>query len=354
MGMVLANQALAMPYYPNKIMNSHDVVDLYGKPKIISAPKVSVCIITYRHANFIEKCLESIVNQMVNFDYEIILGEDYSQDETVQIVKRYADAYPNLIKAYVRQQNLGAKQNFLNCFLQCRGEYVIYIEGDDYWTDYRKLQKQADFLDTHLTASACFHNAEIIFEDGSERPTQLVNYPNQALWINTGDFFKEKETWFMATASVMMRRKYVNPLPSWFKDCKSGDIPMYVILAERGPIGYIPEIMSVYRKHLGGQSYTDSIKSKEFLLNRIFMYTVLNEYTNKKYNEFTNPILADYHEMLIHCDDYRWSLKQKHRHLMLAYRLQPNQNFKTFFNLFKKNLALQIVTYMRIFLNQLR
>ena len=80
------------------------------------------------------------------------------------------------------------------------------------------------------------------------------------------------------------------------------------------------------------------------------MYTVLNEYTNKKYNEFVKPILADYHEMLIHCDDYRWSLKQKHRHLMLAYRLQPNQNVKTFFNLFKKNLALQIVTYIRIFL----
>jgi glycosyltransferase involved in cell wall biosynthesis len=350
MGMVLANQALVMPYYPNKIMNSQDVIDLYGKPKIISTPKVSVCLITYRHANFIEKCLESIVSQVVNFDYEIIIGEDHSYDETARTVKKYADTYPHLIKAFVRQRNLGPKQNFLSCFPQCQGEYVIHIEGDDYWTDQHKLQKQADFLDTYINASACFHNAEIIFEDGSERPTQLVNSPNQALWTNTVDFFKEKETWFMATASVMMRRKFVNPLPSWFKDCKSGDIPMYVILAERGPIGYIPEIMSVYRKHIGGQSYTDSIKSKEFLLNRIFMYTVLNEYTNKKYNEFVNPILADYHEMLIHCDDYRWSLKQKHRHLMLAYRLQPNQNVKTFFNLFKKNLALQIVTYIRIFL----
>lgn len=348
--MALANQALAMQYYRNKIMNSQDDVDLYSRPKIISIPKVSICIITYKHANFIDNCLESIVSQVVNFDYEIILGEDHSQDETVQIVKRYADAYPNLIKAYVRQQNLGAKQNFLNCFLQCRGEYVISVEGDDYWTDSCKLQKQADFLDTHLIASACFHNAEIIYEDGSERPSQLVNSPNQALWTNTVDFFKEKETWFMATASVMMRRKYVNPLPSWFKDCKSGDIPMYVILAERGSIGYIPEIMSVYRKHLGGQSYTDSIKSKEFLLNRIFMYSVLNEYTNKKYNEFVNPILADYHEMLIHCDDYRWSLKQKQRHLMLAFGLQPNQNFNTFFNLFKKNFFLQIVNYIRIFL----
>lgn len=340
--MALANQALVMRYYRNKIMNSQDDIDLYSKPNLISIPKVSVCVITYKHANFIQKCLESILSQVVNFNYEIILGEDHSQDETVQIVKKYADAYPNLIKAYIRLQNIGGKQNFLNCFLQCQGEYVIYLEGDDYWTDQNKLQKQVDFLDTHLTA--------MIFEDGTNRPSQLINSPNQALWTNTVDFFKEKETWFMATASVMMRRKFVNPLPSWFKECKSGDIPMYVILTEKGPIGYIPEIMSVYRKHLGGQSYTDSTLSKEFLLNRIFMYSVLNDHTNKKYNDFVNPILADYHEMLIHCDEYLWNLKQKIWHLMLAYRLRPNQNFKTFFNLFKKNLGLQIVNYVRIFL----
>ena len=352
--MALTNQAFVMAYYRNKIMNSQDDVDLYSKPKIISIPKVSICIITYKNANFIDNCLESIVSQVVNFDYEIIIGEDHSKDETAQIVKKYADSYPNLIKAYLRKQNIGAKQNFLNCFHQCQGEYVIYVEGDDYWTNKHKLQKQVDFLNTHLEASACFHNAEIIFEDGSKRPAQLVNSPNQAFWTNTGDFFKKKETWFMATASVMMRRKYVNPLPSWFNDCKSGDIPMYVILAERGPIGYIPEIMSVYRKHLGGQSYTDSIKSKEFLLNRIYMYTKLNEYTKKKYNEFINPILGEYHELLIHCDEHRWNLKQKHKHLILAFKLQSNQNLNTCFNLFKKNFVLQIVNYGRIFLNRFR
>ena len=119
MGMVLANQALAMLYYPNKIMNSHNVVDLYGKPKIISAPKVSLCVVTYRHANFIEKCLESIISQEVNFDYEIIIGEDHSHDETARTVKKYADNYPNLIKAFVRKRNLGPMQNFLNCFPHC-------------------------------------------------------------------------------------------------------------------------------------------------------------------------------------------------------------------------------------------
>ena len=307
-----------------------EVKEVSGHSKNQAPPVVSILVLTFNQASFIQQCIESLLNQKTDFNFEIVIGEDDSTDGTREICKKLLSQYPEKIKLLLHweinkiKNSLGnptGKFNLMYSIQQCSGKYIAFCEGDDYWTDSCKLQKQADFLGTHLTASACFHNAEIIFEDGSNRPTQLVNSPNQALWTNTVDFFKEKETWFMATASVMMRRKFVNPLPSWFKDCKSGDIPMYVILAERGPIGYIPEIMSVYRKHVGGQSYTDSIKSKEFLLNRILMSTVLNEYTNKKYNEFISPILADYHEMVIHCDDYRWSLKQKQRHLMLSSQL---------------------------------
>ena len=249
-------------------LNSH----VYGQSKLTENPKVSVCIITYNHSLYLETCLKNIVEQKVDFIFEVILGEDHSTDNTARIVEKYADAYPKLIKAFIRPKNVGPKTNFLHCFLQCKGEYIVYIEGEDYWTNQNKLQKQVDFLDQNPIASACFHNAEILFEDGSNKPNQIINTPDQANWTYTKDFFKEKETWFMATASVMMRRKFVNPLPNWFVDCKSGDIPMYVILSENGPIGYLEETMSIYRKNLGGQSFTDSIISKAFLLNRIFMY----------------------------------------------------------------------------------
>jgi len=137
---------------------------------------------------------------------------------------------------------------------------------------------------------------------------------------------------------VMMRRKFVNPLPTWFVDCKSGDIPMYVILSENGPIGYLEETMSIYRKNLGGQSFTDSNTSKAFLQNRIFMYSMLNQFTKYQYVHLIHPILSEYHELLIHCIENKGSILKKIYHFCSAFILKPNKDFKTFSMLFKKNL----------------
>lgn len=336
--MVSERQDLVMQFYPSNMRNEALDKDVYGSPCLPENPKVSVCVITYKHEDYITTCLDSILNQQTNFDFEVILGEDHSPDATPGIVRKYADAFPNRVKAFIRPKNVGAKSNFLHCFLQTKGEYVIYIEGDDYWTDTQKLQKQVDFLDKNPAASACFHNAEIIYEDGSGKPSELINTPQQAIWTTTSDFFKERETWFMATASVMMRRKWVSSLPEWFKDCKSGDIPMYVILAEQGPIGYLPDIMSVYRKNLGGQSFTDSNKSKDFLLNRIFMYTKLNEYTEFKFDQMIRPILAEYHELLIHCSAFKWNYFKQFYHLNQAHKLQAQPNGKTLSMLLKEHI----------------
>lgn len=335
MAMVLEKPVLDMQSYLNHLTLAELDGDLYGNPQLAPNPKLSVCIISYKHADYIATCLESIISQQVNFDFEIILGEDHSPDETPRIIKQYADAHPHRIKAFLRPRNVGAKRNFLHCFLQARGEFIVYIEGDDYWTDGQKLQKQVDFLEQHPEASACFHNAEIVYEDGSGRANELINSPEQPMWTQTKDFFKEKETWFMATASVMMRRKWVHPLPAWFLNCKSGDIPMYVILSEKGPIGYLPETMSVYRKNLGGQSFTDSTQSKDFLLNRIFMYATLNTYTNHAFQHLIHPILSDYHELLIHCREYQGNILRQLIHFYWAYHYRPSQSFKL---LLKKNL----------------
>ena len=273
---------------------SHLNNQVFPGSKVPTQPKVSVCLITYNHAAYLDTCLQNILNQKVNFDYEIIIGEDCSPDSTSAIVKKYALAYPEKIKAFIRPTNVGAKVNFLHCFFECRGEYIVHIEGDDYWTNIHKLQTQVDFLDQNQNASACFHNAEIIFEDGSGFAPQLINKADQKMWVNSADFLGEKETWFMATASVMMRAKFAQKLPEWFLKSKSGDIPLYVILAEQGPIGYIDKIMSVYRKNEGGMSYTDNVQSEVFLNNRIFMYANINEYTLHKYKNLIQPIIYEY------------------------------------------------------------
>lgn len=267
---------------------------VYPGQNVPLKPRVSICLITYAHENYLDTCLQNILNQEVNFEFEIVIGEDCSPDKTAEIVQKYADQFPEKIKAFIRSKNAGSKINFLHCFFECKGEYIVHIEGDDYWTDVHKLQTQVDFLDANPNASACFHNAEIVFEDGSGFAPQLINKTDQKKWVNSADFLVEKETWFMATASVMMRAKFVQTLPEWFLESKSGDIPLYVILAEQGPIGYIDRIMSVYRKNEGGMSYTDNVQSETFLNNRIFMYSKINEYTQFKYNNLIQNITYEY------------------------------------------------------------
>lgn len=328
--MGLEKQALASQNYPNHMNYSYLDKDLFGNPALAQDPKLSICLITYKHADYIRTCLDNILSQEVNFSYEIILGEDHSPDETATIIAEYASFHPDKIKAFIRAENVGGKANFLHCFLQCRGEYVIFIEGDDYWTDNTKLQQQVDFLDAQPQASACFHNAEILYEDASGRSNEFINGPDQAVWTETADLLSEKEAWFMATASVMMRRKYVATLPEWFVECKSGDIPMYVILAEKGPIGYIPTCMSVYRKNLGGQSFTDNTKSKSFIENRIFMYSKLNEYTQFKYNQSIRKIFSDYQLLLIKCHENEGRFLRQLVHLLRAFMLRGDYRWVTF------------------------
>jgi glycosyltransferase involved in cell wall biosynthesis len=309
---------------------SHLDTDLFGNPSLVEKPKVSICLITYKHEPYIQTCLDNILNQEVNFDYEIILGEDHSPDGTASIIETYANLHPSKIKAFIRPENVGAKANFLHCFLQCRGEFVIFIEGDDYWTDDTKLQQQVDFLEANPHASACFHNAEILFEDASGRSNEYINAPEQALWTNTADLLSEKEAWFMATASVMMRRKHVATLPDWFAECKSGDIPMYVILAEKGPIGYLNTCMSVYRKNLGGQSFTDNTQSKDFITNRIFMYKQLNAYTKFKFDKAIRSMVAEYQLLLIKSVENEGKFLRQFAHLLQAFWLKGDFRMLTF------------------------
>jgi glycosyltransferase involved in cell wall biosynthesis len=336
---------------------SHLDKDLYGNPTLVENPKVSICVIAYNHEHYIKTCLDAIFSQQVNFSYEIILGEDCSKDKTATFIKTYADQHPSLLKSFIRKKNVGAKSNFLHCFLQCKGEYIVFIEADDYWTHPDKLQKQVDFLDTHPEASACFHNAEIIFEDGTNRPSVLINPSDQKPWIQTADFLIEKETWFMATASVMMRRKYVHPLPEWFLQCKSGDIPMYVILSEKGPIGYIPEVMSVYRKNTGGISMTDHVHSDAFIQNRIFMYSQINAYTQYKYQHLLKPILQAYYLMRMDCHENREKWHKKTMYFSRATLLNPPNSFKEWKAYLKSNLMSpkSLLTYLnfRSKLNQI-
>ena len=127
--------------------------------------KVSVVVATYNQEKYIRHTLESIVSQKVNFDFEVLVGDDCSTDKNAEIIKEYAEKYPGIIVPILREKNLGMGGNVADLTMRTTGEYVAFIEGDDYWIDENKLQKQVDFLDSHPDYVACFGLCQIVDEN---------------------------------------------------------------------------------------------------------------------------------------------------------------------------------------------
>jgi glycosyltransferase involved in cell wall biosynthesis len=266
--------------------------------------KVSVCIATYNQEKFIGKAIESALMQQTNFPFEILVGDDYSTDGTRAIVQTYIDRHPGVVKPVFHPRNLGQNGlfNAMETFRQGTGTYLASFDGDDYWTDPLKLQKQVDFLDTHPDFVACYHNALITYEDGS--PSHVLNPPDQPTVSTLDDLIGEEEIWFMATSSVLFRN-VLHTYPAWFMRSVSGDIPRYILLGRHGKFGYLPDVMSVYRKNQNGTSFTDKYHDAAFLLNRIDMYEGINESTDYQYNKTLRRNIARYYKMILESHQYQ-------------------------------------------------
>ena len=127
--------------------------------------KISVIVTSFNHEKYITQCLESILSQTGDFDMEIIIGDDCSTDNTRTIAQYFEEKYPQIITVLPPGPNLGITKNLKRCLEACSGDYVAICEGDDYWTDTNKLQKQKKFLDSHPDYSMCFSAIMIYFED---------------------------------------------------------------------------------------------------------------------------------------------------------------------------------------------
>jgi glycosyltransferase involved in cell wall biosynthesis len=250
--------------------------------------KASVSMITYNHEEFIAKAIDSILMQETNFAYEFIIGEDYSTDNTRNIVVDYKERYPDKIRLILNEKNLGMHKNSLQVGRECKGEYVAFIEGDDYWTSPHKLQKQVDFLDSHPECAICFHNAGIVYKDGSR---DSRNYcPDDQKEISTLEDILVAD--FIPTCSTMFRRGLVGELPDWAYSVMNLDWAMLILHAQHGKIGYINEIMADFRSHPGG--VWSRLNREEVLAALIHFYDTLNPQLDLKYRRITHPILRNY------------------------------------------------------------
>jgi glycosyltransferase involved in cell wall biosynthesis len=210
-------------------------------------PLVSVCMITYNHEAFISQAIEGILMQKANFPIELIIGEDCSNDRTREICLEYQQEYPEIIRILPREKNFGMTPNFVDTLKNCRGKYIALCEGDDYWTDKSKLQKQVDFLEANPDFAICFHRVKVVHEN-IDKESYLSN-PNQKEVTAFEDLTYGN---YIHTLSCVFRNNLFEDFPYWFKDMPIGDYPLHLLNAQYGKIKFFEETMGVYRIHKGG------------------------------------------------------------------------------------------------------
>jgi len=209
-------------------------------------PLVAVYMITYNHEQYIKQTIKSILNQQTKFLFKLFIGEDASSDNTTTICKVFEDEYPNKIKLFAHKKNIGASANAIFTFNECfksEAKYIALCEGDDYWTDPLKLQKQVDFLEANPEYGICFHNVKI-FDQANQK---LIEDTITRDVEETTDISELAKGNFIHTPSVMLCNDF--RLPSWFKDSPIGDWSIYMIAIGNRKIKKLDEVMAVYRVH---------------------------------------------------------------------------------------------------------
>ena len=206
---------------------------------------LSICCITYNHESYIAQAIEGFLMQQTNFDFEIIIGEDHSTDKTVDIIKSYQGKYPNKIRLIHSPHNVGMSANFIRTLNASNAKYIALCDGDDYWTNPHKLQKQVDFLEQHSDYFLCAHRTKKYFQETQEyfveQDELFIENKNRDISIN--NFLNP---FILNMNSVVFRNSF-----NFSKTPKNGfkDIFLFAIILSKGKGLCLNEIMSVYRIH---------------------------------------------------------------------------------------------------------
>lgn len=216
-------------------------------------PLVSVVSITYNHEPYIRDCLEGFLMQKTNFPVEIIIHDDASTDHTADIIREYYEKRPDLFHVILERENQYSQGKIIGISLyeQAQGKYFAVCEGDDYWTDPLKLQKQFDFMESHPDCSLCFHNAFRFYQDTAKKVLFNSDLENR--------YYSKEELaskWIIPTASLFLKAAITNDYIRIRKDNEgilvAGDIILYLSAAQKGDVYGMSDIMSVYRLQKSG------------------------------------------------------------------------------------------------------
>jgi len=209
-------------------------------------PKASIFMMVYNHEKYLEVALKSILFQKCNFDFEIVIGEDNSKDGSRDLLLDYANRFPGKFKLLLHDENIGAQKNQMRVFDNCIGKYIAMCEGDDYWTDPLKLQKQVDFLEANPDYVLCFHEVNVLKSDGNIVEDFITKVPENYETIESLATFGN----YIHTPSVVFRN-IIRKFPFEFELSPIGDYFLYMLLAEHGKLKFLKEKMAVYRFESG-------------------------------------------------------------------------------------------------------
>jgi GT2 family glycosyltransferase len=215
--------------------------------------RLSVLLTTYQHERFIADALEGVVAQRLDGPWEVIVGDDASTDRNREIIRDYARRYPDLIHTHFPERNLGhgGRPIFAQMVERARGDHLAVLDGDDYWTDPRKLARQSAYLDAHPGCAMCFHDVVIHWEDGSAPDSRVTGRRTR----RRSEMRHVLGSTSIGACSPLFRRTALAPLPEWYRDVIWGDWQLYVLAAQHGWIGYLPDAMAVYRIHEGSTTW---------------------------------------------------------------------------------------------------
>ena len=239
-------------------------------------PKVSVCLTAYNIEKYVAQALDSVLNQRTNFDFELIIGEDKSSDNTVGVLEDYRIRYPEKIRIISNEKNLGMMGNFIKTLESSKSKYIAVLDGDDYWTDNTKLQKQFDVMEKNDEYSLCWHDAIIVNSTGDLISSFALRF-NGRDYFNTFDLYKVVQWKVLGATSSIFFRNVISPFPDWAYNLYGTEALLFLRCGQVGILHYISEPLSAYRIHSSSMesSFTKVSKAKRNINEESILYNAL-------------------------------------------------------------------------------
>lgn len=276
---------------------------------------ISVLISAYNQEEFLEDAINGVISQETDYTYELLIIDDASQDSTPDIIRKYEKEYPQIIKGILRNKNQFQQGKISNIYPYLKGKYLALCDGDDYWTDKKKLQKQVDFLETHEEYSMCMHNA-IKLNYATGEKMLLNTFPKEGTYSQEEQIRAGLGTDFPASASYVYRTELYKDIPDFFLEVRAMDYSVRQYYANCGKVYYFNEPMSVYRVWMPNSymknARQDQLRYNNYTVEMIRFFEKFDHYTERRFHDILmEKIVSDYFGYCTSIDKEEGILKAK-------------------------------------------